>query len=255
MLFSRSRQLRLAGFACALSLAGCGGGGHSSGAPGSGLFTWYNFDIEDGQYTTALTCAEIGAGSVVVTLTEQNTGASYPQPAVSCADGQIVTSEVPAGAYALRFELYGDPTIYGNAPLLDMFDTSETFHIAGGLVDFSSQTYAPFQIRSFILGWDIYYQSVLSNCATVGAAYVDLDFTVPGASMPVTSRFNCIDGNPSSGGSGVGSFAIPYDAASATWQLYLLDAAAQELQMIDGGAAVAIPAEGDVSLGFQLFSL
>jgi hypothetical protein len=256
MLFSRSRQLRLAGFVCALALAGCGGGGHSSsGGPGSGYFSWYIFDIEDVQYAEALSCDVAGAGSVVVTLTNQSSGYSYPQAPVLCAAGEIITTEVPAGPYTLTFDLYGDPTIYGDAPLLDTFTTGETFHIGGGLVDFRGQTYAPFQIRSFILGWDIYYRSVLSSCAAVGATYVDLDFTVTGTSTIVTSRFACIDGDPSSGGLGVGSFAIPYSAASATWQLYLLDAAAQELQMIDGGAAVAIPAAGDVNLGYQVFSL
>jgi hypothetical protein len=255
MLFSRSRQLHTAGFVCALALAGCGSG-HSSGGPGSGLFIWASYDMEDTQYSMPLTCAEVGGGNVVLTLTNQATGVAYPQAPAGCAAGQIITTDVPAGAYTLRFELYGDPIIYGNTtPLLDFFDTVETFHIAGGMTDFSRQTYAPFQIRSFVLGWDIYYRSVVSTCASVGASYVDLDFTATGSSTVVTSRFSCASGDRGSGGAGVGSFAIPYDATSATWQLYLLNASGQELQMIDGGAAVGIPAAGDVNLNYQVFSL
>jgi hypothetical protein len=250
MLFPGSRQLRLAGILATFALAGCGSG-HSGGAGGTGYatFAWYLFDIEDSSYTTALTCAEVGATSVVVTLTNQATGTVYTQTAANCADGAMSTTYVPAGSYTAGFDLYGNPAIYGNSTtLLDSFDATGLFPIHAGANDFRSE-YAPFIVQSFTVAWSVYYQSALTTCAAVGATYVDLDFAVAGSSSWVTSPFNCATG------SGV-SYAIPYftTPTTAQWKLYLVDATGTvDLQVIDGGT-VTLPTTTNVNLPTQYFT-
>jgi hypothetical protein len=251
MLFSGSRQLRLAGILATFALAGCGSG-HSGGAGGTGYatFAWYLFDIEDTGYATALTCSEVGATSVVVTLTNQATGTVYTQTAANCADGAMSTTYVPAGSYTAGFDLYGDPAIYGNSTtFLDSFDATGTFRIVAGANDFRAE-YAPFIVQSFTVSWGVYYLSALTTCANVGATNVDLLFAVAGSSTWVTSPFNCATG------SGV-SYAIPYftTPTTAQWKLYLVDATVpRNLQVIDGGT-VALPTTTNVNLAPQYFSL
>jgi hypothetical protein len=234
----------LAGFA----LAGCGSGHTSKGGAGYATFDWYIHDIEDTAATpaSALTCTEAGAGTVVVTLTDQATGTVYTQNPVACADGAMSTADVPAGSYTAGFDLYGDPAIYGNPPpLLDSFDATGTFHILGGANDFRSQ-YAPFIVQAFTVDWSVYVNSALSSCAAVGASYVDLDFAVAGSTAWVTRRFSC------SAGGGV-SYAIPFGPTSAQWKLYIVDTGGNDLQTIDGGA-ITLPTTTNVNLTPQYFS-
>jgi hypothetical protein len=249
MLFSGSRQLRLAGILATFALAGCGSGHSSGGGTGYGTFAWYLFDIEDPSYTTALTCAAVGATSVVVTLMNQATGTVYTQTAANCADGAKSTTNVPAGSYTVGFDLYGDPAIYGNSTtLLDSFDATATFHIVAGANDFRGE-YAPFIAQSFTVSWAFSSGSAFNLCASAGATYVDLDFAVAGSSTWVTSPFNCATG------SGV-SYAIPYftTPTTAQWKLYLVDATATvDLQVIDGGT-VTLPTTTNVNLPTQYFT-
>src|SRR5450759_3130744 len=106
MSLTGSRQIRFIAFLCAFALAGCGGGGHSTGGDGYATFMWSIYDIEDANYAVPLACAEVGASTVVVTLT--SSAGSYPQDPVSCAAMQMSTANVPAGSYTVGFDLYGD---------------------------------------------------------------------------------------------------------------------------------------------------
>ena len=244
MLFPGSRQLRLAGILATFALAGCGSGHSGSGYA---TFAWYIFDIEDTSYTTALTCAEVGAASVVVTLTNQATGTVYTQTAASCAARGMTSANVPAGSYTAGFDLYGDPTIYGNSTtLLDSFDATGTFRILAGSNDFTSE-YAPFIAQSFTVSWAFSSGSAFNLCASAGATYVDLDFAVAGSTTWVTSSFDCTSGSGT-------SYSIPYGPTSAQWKLYLVDSTGTvDLQVIDGGT-VTLPTTTNVNLATQYFS-
>jgi len=253
MLYSRSSKLCLAGLVCALAFAGCGSGKRKddtgtlppTGGAGYGIFVWNIYDIEDTNYTTPFTCAETGGGSVVVTLWDPATNLSYTQDPVSCAAGQMSTADVPAGRYVVGFDLYGDPTVYGAAPvLLDSFDATGTFDIYAGMNDFRSEV-APFRVQSLVVSWAFVSGSAASYCAMVGAQYVDLDFLAEGGASWVTSRFNCVSG------AGVG-FPIPFGPATVQWQLVLVDAANQEIAVLPG-TSVGLPPATDVNLGTQIF--
>jgi hypothetical protein len=211
----RSPQVHLAGIFGMLALfgAGCGGGGsHSIPAGGDGYasFAWDIYDIQDTAYRTRLTCASVGAASVVVTLTNLQTGTVYSQDPVSCSGSnmEMSTAYVPTGSYTVGFDLYGDPTIYGNPPpILDSFDMADSsgataaFRILSGLNDFRDSV-ATFVKRSFVLGWGITYQGAPTTCAAMYAAGVDLDLAVEGSSTWATSPFNCTTGAGT-------SYAIP----------------------------------------------
>jgi hypothetical protein len=250
MLFPGTQKVRLAGMFCALALAGCGSGKVSG--DGYGIFMWGIFDIEDSTYGYPLTCAETGAGNVVLTLTDQATGAVVTRDVASCSAEQISTSTVPAGVYNASFEFYGDPAVYGNADtLIDAFDAVDNagikiaFRILRGANDFRT-TYAPLIVQSFVLKWRFLSGPAASYCNAFGASYVDLDFLAEGSSTWVTSRFNCASGQGA-------SFPIPYGPTSAQWQLVLVNAAEQELELIPG-APVALPLETNVNLGTQVFN-
>jgi hypothetical protein len=239
---------------CALALTGCGSGPSPSGGGGSGYasFAWYIFDIEDTAYATALTCAEVGAATVVVTLTNQATGAVYTQNPANCVDGQASTASVPVGGYYVGIDLYGDPTIYGNSTtLLDSFDLADSsgtalvYPIGAGLNDFRAG-YAASIVQSFTVGWSFASGSALSVCGVVGTPYVDLVFPVAGSTTGVTSPFNCTAGQGT-------SYAIPYTSASPLqWQLFLVSSAGTDLQELNGSAP--LPPNSNVNLGTQLFS-
>jgi hypothetical protein len=249
----RSPQIHLAGLLGMLALfgAGCGGGGHTnSGTAGDAYasFAWSIYDIEDTTFRSPLSCAAVGASNVAVTLTNQQTGSIYGPNTVSCSSSnmEMSTAYVPAGDYAVGFDLYGDPTIYGNAStLLDSFDGTGTFHLYPGLNDFRSPD-AAFITQSLVVGWGVYSQGVLSACSYVGAKSVDLDFQVPGSSARITSTFDCNQG------SGI-SFPIPYGATSAQWQMYAVDFSGQDIASVAGGT-VPVPSNADVHLGTQYFS-
>jgi len=244
----------------ALFGAGCGGGSSHSG-DGYASFAWDIYDIQDTTYGARLTCASVGAGSVVVTLTNLQTGTIYGQNAVSCSGSnmEMSTAYVPTGSYTVGFDLYGDPAIYGNAStILDSFDMVDSsgataeFRILSGLNDFRGSV-AAFVKRSFVLDWGIYYQGAPTTCSAMYAAGVDLDFAVEGSPTWVTSPFNCTTGTGT-------SYAIPlYNpttgqlANTLQWRLYLLDQSGKDIASVDGGT-VAIPAYTDIDLGTQYFT-
>jgi hypothetical protein len=241
----------LAGFA----VAGCGsghsgGGGGPGGGTGYATLSWYIFDIEDSTYGYPLYCEDAGAASVVVTLTDQATGAAYPQAAVACSTWAMSTTDVPTGDYAATFELYGDPQIYGNATtLLDSFTATGNFHILAGANDFTQKWYAPFVVQSFTVSWGIYSGTTEISCAAAGAAYVYLDFLVPGATTWVTSRFDCNTGAGT-------SYAIPPVGVGATvqWSLSLMDATETVAIQTITGVPIALPSTTNVNLTPQYFT-
>jgi hypothetical protein len=246
------RQLCLAGFfaiSATLALAGCGSG-HSGGGGGGGVgsgyatLSWYIYDIEDPGYTTALTCEEVGATSVGVTLTNSGTGVAYPQAAVACSSWAMSTANVPTGNYAATFVLYGDPLIYGNSTTqLDSFTADGTFHILAGANDFTQTSYAPFVVQSFTVAWAIYSGSTQISCAAAGATYVYLDFLIPGTSTWVENPFDC------TAGAGT-SYAIPY-GTSTQWSLSLVTATGT---LALPGGTVTLPSNTNVNLPLQYFT-
>jgi len=258
----RSRQVHLAGIFGMLALfgAGCGGGGgHNPVGPGPetgyASVAWSIFNIEN---NSTLACADIGASSVVVTLMNLTTGVSYSQATVSCVTYQMSTAAVPTGDYTVGFDLYGDPSIYGNSTtLLDTFDladsngTTVVFHLLSGLNDLRTYT-APFVAQYLDVSWNIYFQGALSSCAAEGASFVDLEFAIPGSPTWITSSLAC---NPGAGR----SYAIPYDSTfarptSVQWRMYLVDAAGNDITSIPG-ATVGVPTTTNVHLAPQNFSL
>ncbi len=247
MLATGTRHSHFAGFlattAAALALAGCG----SSSSGASASFQWSICDIEDTAQKSPLTCPEVGASQVVLTLTNQATGDVYQNP-FSCSLRQVSTPSVPAGNYAVRLDLDGDPKTYGNATtLLDSFDGSSTYQLYAGTNDFRNAT-PPFFVRSLLVDWAVYSQGVSTTCAAMGAQYVDLEFTVGGSSTPITSRFDCTTVSAGT------SFPIPSGATSVVWQLLLVDASGQAIVNLPG-ATVAVPSNTDIDLGTQSFDL
>jgi hypothetical protein len=257
------RRLCFGGTLAVFALMGCGSG-HPSGPP---TFSWLVFDIEQGvsDPRLAIDCAAVGAGTVVVTLTDV-AGATAPlQATVPCTDGVVSIADVPRGSYYADFALYGDPLIYGNSTTqLDGFRSSDAdtgnpavFSLGPGKNNSFTDTYAPFIVQSFSVSWAIYYQGVQTSCAAVpprGASYVYLDFLVAGAASWVSSLFYCDTGNVLNY-----SYAIPVADAgvllggTAQWQLSLADLDYVDLQVIDGGT-VTLPTDRNVNLAPQYFS-
>ncbi|MBN2576135.1 MAG: hypothetical protein JXP73_16360 [Deltaproteobacteria bacterium] len=239
----------MAGLFAAFALLGCGSG-RKSGS-GYASFRWNIYDIGTGE---ALSCAQIGANTVMVTLFD-GAGAVVAQDSASCAGGEISTSEVPTGSYFVGFDLYGDPSVHGGvASLLDSFDLADEYNtritlaIRPGPNDYRATT-AEFLVRSFVVGWTFASGAPASVCAALGAAYVELDFSVVGASQPVTSRFYCTDGQGT-------SLPYPYPSdwtqTTTQWWLYLLDGAYNEIGRIEGGT-VGLVRDNNINLGTHLF--
>jgi hypothetical protein len=237
--------------------AGATGGGGAGGSPDSGVvwdgareahatLAWYVFGIEDSAHDAPLLCAEVGAASVTVALTEQGTGVTYAQGPAPCGDGRLTTASLTAGAYAATFSLYGDPAIYGDSTiLLDRFLSTTILDVQPGANDFTD-TYAPFLVQALTVSWELSSQSAPVTCASVGASSVDLEFSVRDATTWVTKRFDCASG------SGI-SYAVPLDAGAVPWRLRLLDATGKDLQLIDD-ETVTFSGRSDARLGTQIFS-
>jgi hypothetical protein len=254
MRFPNLWQLFLVGILVPLAFAGCGS---SKPLGGTAIFSWYLFDIEDTTYATELACADVGAATVTVTLTNVADPSLVYTYTAPCGDGVLETPVVPAGSYYAGFDLFGDPQIYGNATTrLDGFDATDAsgnyavFPIRGGGNDFTA-SYAPFIAQSFTVSWGIYAQSLPTSCAAVGAAYVYLDFltldpVAGGTTGWVTSPFNCATG------AGV-SYAIPYGPTTVQWSLALVDAAGVDIQVLPGGTVV-LSTTSNVNLAPQSFA-
>jgi len=244
------RQLCLAGFFASFALAGCGSG-HSGGGTGSATLSWYIFDIEDTTYATSLTCEEVGALQVSVTLTNQANASEVYTQRVACANWTTTIPSIPTGSYSATFALIGDPAIYGSGTdtVLDSFTATGTFHILAGVNDFTQTSYAPFVVQSFTVSWGVYSGSTQVSCATEGATYVYLDFLVPGTSTWVSSAFDC------TANAGT-SYAIPVPPPTVTttqWTLSLVSAAGTDIQVLPGGT-VTLPSSTNVNLAPQYFS-
>jgi hypothetical protein len=256
MHFTRSRQGHLVGILGMLALFGVGCGSNNKSGSGNAYasFAWDISNIE--HRSTLMTCDEVGATKVVVTLMDL-AGNSISQDTVSCtgtnSNMEMSTSYVPAGDYTVGFDLYGDPHIYGNTPtLLDSFDLGDGYgntavvHLLPGLNDLRTSP-APFITQSFVVGWGLDFQGVLTTCSAMSAAGVDLDFSVDGGVTWVTSPFNC------STGAGT-SYPIPYGETSVQWKLYLVDQTATDIASL-AGATVGVPTSTNINLGTQYFEL
>jgi hypothetical protein len=247
MHFIRSRYGYLTGILGLLTLLGCGSSSKNSAAVANAYasFAWDIYDIGDTNYRYPLNCDSVGASSVVVTLTDRATGLIYTQDPVSCASFGKTTYDVPEGDYTVGFDLYGDPTIYGNtSTLLDSFDAKATFSLYPGSNDFTNNSVG-FITQSFVVDWGIYYQNAQTTCSSMSAQFVYLDFVVPSNSKTISSPFSC------SAGGGT-SYAIPLGNGAASWQLVLADSSGLAITSIAGGS-VSVPANNDVDLGLQPF--
>jgi hypothetical protein len=248
ILFIGSRQSHFSGLVAstiaAVALSGCG----SSSNDASASFQWSIYDIEDTAQKSPLSCSEVGASQVAVTLTNQASPQNPFTNLFSCSLMQASTSSVPAGDYTVGFDLYGDLTTYVNSiTLLASFDGSSTYHLYAGTNDYRSAT-PPFYVQSILVDWAVYSQGVPTTCAAMGAQYVDLEYTVGGSSTQIASRFDC---TVASAGT---SFPIPFGAKSVQWQLFLVDPSGQAIVSLPG-ATVAVPNKADINLGTQSFSM
>jgi hypothetical protein len=183
---------------------------------------------------------------VVLSLVSQDTGQVYSQiGAAPCSAMQATTYAVPAGNYKLGLDLYGDPLIYKNTTtLLDTFDSTGVFYLyAGSTTDYRSPSEA-FFTRSFVVGWNIYSQGLLSTC--VAGETVDLEFLTGGSDW-VTSTFDCATYAGT-------SYPYPFDASQAQWRMTLVSSAGADIGSI-AGASVRLSLQSDVNLGTQSFSL
>jgi hypothetical protein len=249
------RKLLLGATSTALALTGCGGG---SGGTGYANFVWDIFDIQDTSDSHSLTCGEVGAATIAVTLRDL-AGNTATQDSVACTDVEsaryISTGDVAAGAYNASFDMYGDQRVYGNSTTwLDGFTASDpgtgnytVFHLRAGANNFSNH-FAPLIAQRFTVSWGIYSQGAPSNCTAVGASFVYLDFMTldPTPSATVSTPFPC--GNAS----GI-SYAIPFGPTSVQWSLSLTDSNGQALQALSGGP-LTLPSNTNVNLPPQSFS-
>jgi hypothetical protein len=205
--------------ALTLGLVGCGGGHRGSGGNAYVTLAW---DVADlGNPNKNLYCEDVGAGDVVLTMTNQNTGATYTDTFACASPNYAGTSAyVPSGPYDITISLYGDPSIYGNANTL-LESQSESFTLLAGGNDLGV---LGFLVNSFVLRWSITVGGAPSSCAAVGAYWVELDVTYPGASQATAFTFPCNDISNREA-----TLGIPMGDYRITWQAFLLDANQRDL--------------------------
>lgn len=223
--------------ALTLALVGCGGSGRRGGSGGNAYVT-LAWDVADlGSPNVRLYCEDVGAGDVVLTMTNQNTGATYTDTFPCASANYAGTSDyVPSGPYNITISLYGDARIYGNAnTLLDNQADSLTL-LAGG----NDLGVLAFLVNSFVLRWSISVGGAPSSCAAVGAYYVELDVTYPGATQATAFTFPCNDISNREA-----TLGIPMGDYRVAWQAFLLDANQRDLSL---GTAVQYY---DVSSSYQ----
>lgn len=241
-----SRQVRLGRLAAAFSivaLAGCGGGG--GGASASATFSWKLFDVSNTS-GSALDCAAVGAGDVVLDLTNLGTGQFFPAAATArCVDGAVTTVSVPSGSYQIDFYLYGDPVIYGNdGTLLDQFYDTAPFR--PGITDYSGTSEA-FMVASLIVHWGLSSASAQGPVSCAPGDLVSLVFQTSGTA-PVKSTFDC-------GVYAGTSYPYPVDAVSADWSLSLTDAAGNLVSTNAPAGTAVLLQNSDTMLGTQLLTV
>lgn len=235
-----------------VTLLGCGGGG---GGSASGTFSWGVYDIGDTSFRTPLNCSSVGAGDVVLSLQNANTGQTFTNVGGGrCRDGLATTTTVPPGDYYVGFDLYGDPAVYGNNnTLLDSFDTKDVFRLyAGSDTDYTT-TPEPFFVASFIVRWNIYSASQGGFAGCAPGDEVDFEFLTPGTTTWVTSTFPCNQGGTASYAGAGTSYPFPVGVASAQWQMFLVDAGGNTVAAVPA-TAVGLPQNADVDLGAQTFN-
>jgi hypothetical protein len=207
MHFIRSRYGYLTGILGLLTLLGCGS---SSKHAADAYLKWNIYDLGDTTMAHPLSCADVGAASVVVTLG----GISTP---FSCADYQGYTASVPSGTYSITVELYADAKA---TILLDQITYTQT--LVSGTNNIGPEN---FLVNSFVLGWSISYNGVSTNCASVGADWVALDIYYPGEAQPTSYYLACDD----SAEYRAATAAIDMGSYAVKWQAFLLDANYNEL--------------------------
>jgi hypothetical protein len=215
---TRSRQGRLTGILGMLALlgAGCGGGGHSGG-----IYADLQWSLADlGDPTTGITCEDVGAGDIVVTLQETTTQASYSDTLPCNSQNYSASYTVPRGTYSITATLYGDPLVFGNATtVLDTIQLTQT------VVNGPNTVPLDFLVNSYILNWSISSGGFVTTCASVGASHVELDIYYPGQSTPDTYLFDCNSNfNPVTYVCREITTAIAAGSYNIQWQAYLQDA-------------------------------
>jgi hypothetical protein len=217
---TRSRQGHLAAIIGMLALigAGCGGGGTYAN------FRWSLADL--GDPTTGLTCADVGAGDIVVTLQGPSGTLSDTVPCNSQSYSASYT--LPSGTYSVTASLYGDPTVYGNATTV--LDTIPQF--SQTIVNGPNAVFLDFLVNSYILNWSISSGGHPATCASVGASYVELDIYYAGQSTPEVYHFSCGSNySPTTGIYRDITTAIDMGSYDIQWQAYLQDANYNDLAL------------------------
>lgn len=211
----RSRQIHLAGILGMLALFGAGcGSGHSGGTYAN--IQWTLADL--GDPTTDLTCADVGAGDIVVGL--QSAAASYSDTIPCNSPSYSASYTVQSGTYSITTTLYGDPQVYGNATTV--LDTIPQF--SQTIVNGPNTVFLDFVVNSYILNWSISSGGFAATCASVGASYVELDIYYAGQSTPEAYLFNCGSNyNPNSGIYRDITTAIEMGSYGIQWRAYLQD--------------------------------
>jgi hypothetical protein len=213
MHFIRSRYGYLTGILGLLTLLGCGSSSkHSADA----YLNWNIYDLSDTTMANFLSCADVGAASVVVTLD------GLPPYKFACADNNDYILGVPSGTYSITVELYAD----ANATiLLDHIPTYTQTLLSG------TNNIGPvnFLVNSFVLGWSISYNGVSTTCAAVGAAWVALDIYYSGEAQPTSYYLACDSAEYRAATAAIEMQQNPY---TVTWKAFLLDA--NDIELLPG---------------------
>jgi hypothetical protein len=206
---------------------------------------WSVYDLGDTAMAYPLTCADVGAGDVVLTMVNQSTQATYTDT-FHCASANYdgTSAYVPSGTYAIKVDLYGDPVVYGNSTtLLDELTSTQAL-VSGsnplGVIDF--------MVNSFVLGWSISYGGVSTTCAAAGASWVELDVYFSGQTKATAYFFPC----------DVTSYraattAIPMGSYSVQWQAYLQDAYYNDLTTGTQLMSYSVTSAAQADLGYAYF--
>jgi hypothetical protein len=208
MHFIRSRYGYLTGILGLLTLLGCGSSNKNSA---DAYLKWNIYDLSDTPMANSLSCADVGAASVVVTLDAN----SFK---FACADYQGYTASVPSGTYSITVELYAD----ANATILLDQIPPYTQTLVSGTNNIGP---ANFLVNSFVLGWSISYNGVSTTCAAVGADWVALDIYYQGETQPTSYYLACDDSYEYR----AATAAIEMGPYTVQWRAFLLDANYNEL--------------------------
>ena len=192
----------------AVSLTGCGSGKRHSSGSAYATLQWDIFDLGDTTGAYPLACEDIGAGAVVLTMTDAITGENYTDT-FDCRDYQGATAYVPPGTYTATLELHSStPVAAGASTLLDQVVVDGIAMYAGA----NDLSVADFFVNSFVLNWE--------SCA--GGAKVELDIYFPGQTQPTAYELWCQDAyySPATGYR-YATMAIPYGSYAISWQAFL----------------------------------